>query len=126
MASTGESRKNIKIWTATPDAKAGLMVTPEASFLVGNSKNFIAANNTGISLMGKSISFGVPSENQRHGGLFIKMSDITQMIPTTLATPMPAQIPWPPLGMVDKILRDLPFFMAMLIPIGAEVASKVK
>jgi hypothetical protein len=108
------TRKNIKIWIADSSSSAGMMITPEAAFLVGSRTNFVAVNNTGISLMGKSISFGVPSENQRHGGMFIKMNDFTKMIPTTLATPMPDQIPWPPLGMVDKILKDLPFFMAML------------
>lgn len=110
----GASEKNFKIWTASPDATAGVQVTPTAAHLVGSKYNFVAASNTGISLMGKSITFGTTAENIRMGGLFIQMNDFVRMIPSTFTTPIPPQIPFPPLGMVTQILGDLPFFMAMM------------
>lgn len=108
------SEKNFKIWKAVPDANAGVQVTPEASQLVGSKYNFVAATNHGISLMGKSITIGTTSENVRTGGLFIKMNDFVRMIPQTMVTPIPSQIPFPPLGMITAITLDLPFFMAMM------------
>jgi hypothetical protein len=42
------------------------------------------------------------------------MNDIVKMIPTTLVTPMPGQIPFPPLALITGIMKDMPFFIAML------------
>lgn len=108
------SEKNFKIWKATPDASAGVQVTPEASQLIGSKYNFVAATGNGISLMGKSITIGTTSENVRTGGLFIKMNDFVRMIPQTMVTPVPSQVPFPPLGMVLALVIDLPFFIAMM------------
>lgn len=109
------SEQNFKIWTATNTSSAGVMVTPKASFLVGTPYNFVVAGDSGITLAGKSISMGTVGENIRQGGLFVKMNDFVRMIPQTLATPIPSQIPFPPLGMVTSVLGDLPFFIAMMV-----------
>lgn len=108
------SKKNVKIWTAVDNAKAGFMVTPSASFMVGSKTNFIVADKTGITLAGKGISFGTTSENIRTGGLFVGMNDFVKMIPSTIVTPIPKQIPFPPLALVTNTLKDLPMFLAML------------
>lgn len=108
------SEQNFKIWTATNTSSAGVMVTPKASFLVGTPSNFVVAGDGGIGLMGKSISMGTLGENIRQGGLFIKMNDFVRMIPQTMVTPIPSQIPFPPIGMITSILSDLPFFIAMM------------
>ena len=115
MAETGESTKNIKIWKATSNSNAGFMVTPKSAFMIANKNNFVAVGDVGISLTGKSISFATTSENLRKGGLFVEMNDFVKMIPTTLVTPMPEQIPFPPLGMVSSVIKDLPFFLAMMV-----------
>jgi hypothetical protein len=107
------SEKNFKIWTATNDSNAGVMVTPKASFLVGDKSNFYAASNTGVAIVGKSISLGTISENIRQGGLFVNMNDFVKMIPQTMVTPIPSEIPFPPLGLIFSVLGDLPFFLAL-------------
>lgn len=104
----------IKIWKAVDDAEAGLQVTQNSAILAGNRSNFVAATKNSVVITGQSISFGTVSENIRKGGFFIEMNDFIQMVPTTLVTPMPAQIPFPPLGLVVNIVKDLPFFLAML------------
>jgi len=43
------------------------------------------------------------------------MNDFVQLIPQTVVTPIPNQIPFPPLGFATSIARDLPFFLAMLV-----------
>ena len=108
--------KHIKVWKATNKSNAGFMVTEKAAVMAGDKSNFIVASGgTGVAISGKSISFMTTSENQRHGGLFIKMNDLVQMVPKTIVTPMPSQIPFPPFGLVGSVIKDLPFFLAMLV-----------
>ena len=114
MAAT-ESTKNIKIWKATNKSNAGMMVTERAAFLIGTSKNFVVASDKGVGIAGKSISFMTTSENIRQGGLWIQMNDFAKMIPSTLISPLPYQIPFPPAGLITSVAKDLPFFLAMLV-----------
>lgn len=115
MAGAGESTKNIKIWKATKDSNAGVMVTPKSAYLIGSRNNFVAVGDTGVAIVGKSIALNVTTENVRNGGLWTNMNDFVRMVPQTLTTPMPTQIPFPPLGMVTSVIKDLPFFLAMVV-----------
>lgn len=108
-----ETKKNYRIWQAVKDGPA-TMVTPEAAFLIGSKNNFIAAHKDGLSIVGKGITFGTSGEQIRQGGLFVNMNDFVRMIPSTISTPIPPQMPMPPMGMVASIMKDLPFFMAMV------------
>jgi len=120
-------KKNYKIWTATKDSQAGLMLTEKEAVLVANRSNFVAATPIGIALNGNSIAMNTTSENIKNGGIFNKMNDIVQLIPTTLVTPMPAQVPFPPLAFASEIVQMVPFFLAMVagvaIGVGVGVAS---
>jgi hypothetical protein len=111
-----------KIWKASKDAVAGFMVTDNMAVMAGNASNFIAIDKTGIAISGKGISFNTVSENQRHGGVFVKMNDFVQMIPKTIVTIIPSQVPYAPVGMLTQVTKDLPFFLAM---IGGAVAAGV-
>lgn len=114
----------VKTWRVT-GAKAGMQVTSEGAFMVGSEKNFIAATDKGISLIAKSIAFGTTSENLRHAGLWVEMNDFLRMIPQSIVTPIPSQIPWPPLGFATSIVRDVPFFIAMAVGSVAATAMAV-
>lgn len=116
------SDRRVKVWRVSKESTAGMEVSENTAVMAGSRSNFVAAHQSGITIVGKSINFGVSSENQRHGGMFVKMNDFTQMIPTTLTTPMPGQIPWPPFGLASSLLKDLPFFLGMLT-VGT-IASK--
>lgn len=111
-------QKQVKVWTASKDAPAGFQVEEKAAYLIGSRANFVVADGNGVTLNGKSITLGTGSENIRSGGLFVGMNDIIRMIPTTLVTPMPHQIPFPPMGLVTGLMKDLPFFVAMLNTLG--------
>lgn len=106
--------RKVKVWRVSPTSTAGVEITEGAVVVAGSRTNFISAHSAGITMMGKSINFGVPSENQRHGGMFIKMNDFLQMVPTTIVTPVPNQIPFPPFGLASSMLSNMPFFVAML------------
>jgi len=104
-----------KIWKSTMESEAGMMVTPDTAYMIGNKNNFIAASNTGVAINANGISLNCMSENQRTGGLFIKMNDFIKMIPNTIVTPYPPQIPFPPIALPLEMLKGLPFFTAMLL-----------
>ena len=108
-----QNKEKVKIWTAVRDAQAGFMVTEKKAAMIADRNNYMSVSKNGSLISGKSITLNTTSENIRNGGIFVKMNDITQMIPTTLVTPMPGQIPFPPLGMLMGILKDMPFFLAM-------------
>ena len=104
---------NSKIWKTDPGASAGLYVTAKEAYLVGNSKNFVAANDVGIQLCGPVTTLCM-GEQIRQGGIFVRMPDFIQMIPQTIVTPIPNQIPFPPIAFPLAILSGLAFFIAML------------
>ena len=105
-----------KIWTATRDSKNGFMVTPTTSIMAGSKKNFVAADSGGVYLSGGgSISFNTTSENIRMGGLFVQLNDFIRMIPSTIMTPFPPVIPFPPLSLPIMIATSLPWFIALYV-----------
>jgi hypothetical protein len=111
-------QKTVKVWTASKNAPAGFQVEEKAAYMIGSRSNFIAADGNGVSITGKSITLGTGAENVRRGGLFIGLNDFIKLIPTTIVTPMPEQIPFPPMGVVTGVMKDLPFFIAMLNTLG--------
>lgn len=108
------TEKKIRVWRVSKESTAGIEVTDKSVVIAGSRNNFIAAHENGITVMGKAINFATSSENQRHGGMFVKMNDFVKMVPTTITTPMPDQIPWPPFGLASSLMKDLPFFLGML------------
>lgn len=111
----GDSTKHIKIWKATDKSHAGFMVTERSAVMAATKNNFVVAHPAGVGIAGRSISFMTTSENIRQGGIFIQMNDLVRMIPQTLVTPNPSQVPYPPLGIASNILKDLPLFLGMLV-----------
>jgi len=109
-----EKTKHYKIWKSSPGAPASVMITPDTAYLIGNDKNFVAASPVGVTLTG-NITLNCLSEQRRMGGLFIAMNDWIRMIPQTIATPIPSQIPFPPLALPLAMLAGLPFFLATLV-----------
>lgn len=109
-----ENTKTYKIWKSSPDADASMMLTPKSAMLIGNKNNFIAASELGVTLTG-GVTMNCMSEQRRQGGLFVPMNDFVRMIPQTIVTPIPTQIPWPPIMFPLSILAGVGFFMAMLV-----------
>lgn len=103
----------IKIWKVSQDNESGFMVTPDSTVMAGNSKNFIVANENGVTISGP-LSIMTTSEQIRQGGLFVQMPDFIRMIPQTIVTPIPSQIPVPPVAMFASIAISIPFLMALL------------
>ena len=108
------SHKDIRIWRVSKDSTAGVEIGPTHALMAANRNNFFVATEIGLGLAGNSVSFMLPSEKIRHGGFFIRQNDFLQMIPSTIVTPNPNQIPFPPFGLVSSIIKDMPAFLGLL------------
>jgi hypothetical protein len=107
------SKAQWKVWRATSKSNAGMMVTPDSAFVIADDQNFLAVTGDGLVASGP-FSFATTSENIRVGGFFIKMPDFSQMIPSTTVTPLPSQIPFPPVSFLVTIAQSLPTLIALM------------
>lgn len=105
-------KKEWKIWKATDEAKAGIMVTPDTVKMIAGPDKFIAIDSNGISINGP-LSINSSSEQIRQGGLFVQMPDLIRMIPPTIVTPIPSQVPIPPLAFIAGIALMIPLLIVL-------------
>lgn len=108
------SEQKIRIWRASSDSNTGFMVTEDAVFMVGTKSNFIAIDANGTNIAGP-ISLMSSSDQIRQGGLFVQMNDFIKMIPGTIMTPIPSQIPFPPIALISSFAESMPFLLAMSV-----------
>ncbi len=107
------SEERVRIWKASPTAKPGFMVTPEVVVMAANRHNFIVVDQTGTNIAGP-VSLMTTSEQIRQGGLFVQMNDFVRMVPPTIVTPIPSQVPFPPVALVASVALSMPILMALL------------
>jgi hypothetical protein len=92
-------------------SKASIYMEDESVSIIGNKDNFIVCDGRGITLRGP-ISIVADGMNIRTGGLFVGINDFMAMIPSTIVTPMPQKIPFPPVHYLKNIAKDTAFFIA--------------
>lgn len=107
------SKNKFKVWKASPDTPAGFMVTPDMAVMAGTRENFIAIDKSGTHIAGP-LSLATSSDQIRQGGLFVQMNDFIKMIPGTIVTPIPSQIPFPPIVLFSSVASAIPFLIAMV------------
>lgn len=106
--------QTVKVWKATKTSDAGFMTSDTSAIMVGSDDNVVVADANGITLAGP-ISLVADAASIRRGGLFIGLNDFTDMIPSTIVTPIPKQIPMPPVAGVVGLTKDVAFFMSLLV-----------
>ena len=102
-----------KVWKSTPEAPSGLQITEDDASLVGNKEHFVVSNNRGTVIHGP-LSIATDAAHVRKGGLWTGTNDFLMMIPSTITTPGPQQIPFPPIFVLTQLAADTAFFMAFL------------
>jgi hypothetical protein len=95
-------------------SKASLFLTDSSAALVGDSRHFVVADERGVTIKGP-ISLVTDASGIRTGGLFVGLNDFLYMIPSTIVTPIPAKVPYPPITVAVNMTQDLAFFKAMLV-----------
>ena len=103
-----------RVIKASRDSKAGIKITEGSTIIAGDDRHLIGVDNRGITIKGPT-SIVADAMNRRVGGLFVGLNDFMHCIPSTMFTPIPQQIPFPPAAGLVSIARDVAFFMAMLV-----------
>jgi hypothetical protein len=106
-------KAKFKIWKADTSSAAGFMVTPDYAVMAGSENAFFSASKEGCFISGP-LTLISTGDQVRTAGLFVGMNDFVKMIPSTIVTPIPSQIPFPPVAFFSSILKSLPFALAML------------
>ena len=103
-----------RVIKADKNAKAGIKITENSITLVGDDRHLIVVNEQGITIKGPTSMIN-DSMGRREGGLFVGLNDFLEMIPSTIVTPIPKKIPFPPIHGLINLQKDVAFFMALLV-----------
>lgn len=103
-----------RVFRTSSKSPAGVFVQDKSAALFGNHKNFVVADDRGITIKGP-ISFISDSMGRRTGGLFVGINDFLEMIPQTILTPIPSKIPFPPIFEAVAIAGTVGYFLANLV-----------
>lgn len=95
-------------------AKASVFLQENEATLVGDERNFVVADDRGITIKG-SVSFVSDALSRRQAGLFTGINDFLELIPQTIVTPVPSKVIMPNTFAVINIAKDLAFFMSLLV-----------
>ena len=106
-------KSKYKIWKSDSDSATGFMVTPEYTVMAGSEKSFFSASKEGCFISGP-LTLISTGDQIRTAGLFVGMNDFVKMIPSTIVTPIPSQIPFPPVAFFTSVAKSLPFALALL------------
>lgn len=103
-----------RAWKATRESEAGVFIDDQKAILAGNHKNFVVADNRGVTIKG-AVSLASMSSEQRSGGLFLGVGEFMDMIPATIVTINPRKLPIPPITGIANVVSDVAFFMLFLV-----------
>lgn len=95
-------------------SKASVLVTDDSVSIIGDSRHFVTCDERGTTIKGP-ISMVSDAMGRRVGGLFVGVNDFTNIIPSTVVTPIPQLMPFPPVFMLNNIARDIAFFLSLLV-----------
>jgi hypothetical protein len=103
-----------RVFRTSNKSQASIYLEDNAVSIIGDSRNFIVCDDRGVTIKGP-VSFVSDAMGRRQAGLFVGISDFLETIPQTLITPFPSRIPFPPVFAVANIVKDVAFFMSLLI-----------
>ncbi len=110
---------DVKIWKVARNSTAQMAVYHDKAIVMGDKDHFIQVNHRGTTIKGP-LSIVAGTESIRTGGIFAQLPNMVKMIPSTAYTPIPDQIPVPPIHIAADMASDVAFFMALLpsVPVG--------
>jgi hypothetical protein len=103
-----------RVYRTAPSSIASIYLQDNSASIIGDERHFVICDDRGTTIKGP-ISIIADATGRRVGGLFTGMNDFAAMIPSTIVTPMPQNIPFPPTGGIVNLTTDVAFFMALLV-----------
>ena len=105
---------DIKLWKLNQDSPAGMKVANDSAMMIGAENRFIKVSDKGTVIYGP-LSIVAGTESIKTGGMFISLPNLVKMIPSTFVSPIPDQIPFPPIHVAVDLALDVGFFAMLLI-----------
>lgn len=102
-----------KIWKASLKSPAQFAITDQAAYVVGSDTKFIKVDDKGTTIYGP-VSIVAGTDSIKTGGLFTSLPNLIKMIPSTTYTPIPDQIPMPPINIFFDLAEEVSFFAMLL------------
>ena len=103
----------VKIWKVNRKAKAEMVVSEDAALVSGDETHYIKVNARGTTIYGP-VSIVAGTESIRTGGVFAQLPNLVKMTPSTMVSPIPDQIPVPPLHIAADLAKDVAYFLSIL------------
>jgi hypothetical protein len=108
-----DSSPKTRVYRTGNADSSSILQTEDSISIIANKDNFIVVDDKGITIKGP-VSIVADSPNIRVGGLFVGAPDLSKMIPSTIITPLPQQIPMPPIFGAVAMAADISFFLSLL------------
>lgn len=105
---------SVKIWKLQQNSTANFNVRADSVQMVGDENHFIKVSDKGTVIYGP-VSIVAGTESIRTGGMFVQLPNMAKMIPSTMVTPIPDQIPVPPIHVAFDLAQDVAFFAMLLM-----------
>lgn len=103
-----------RVFRTSKASKAAIFLEEESVSMIGDKSHFITCDRRGTTIRG-AVSYVSDSADRRSSGLFVGLTDFMQMIPSTIITPLPHRLPFPPAFAIAGISKDLAFFMSLMV-----------
>jgi len=106
-----------KVWKSSPDAEVGMKVDPETAVMAASTPgqpNFVMVNHSGVYISGPQSWMTMP-ENIRVGGFWVQNNAFMQMLPSTMAFPVPNLVLSPPIKGIIGAVGGIAWAMSMLL-----------
>ena len=106
-----------KTWKIGEDAKAGMQVGADNAVMSAETSgepNLVHVDSTGVYIQGKQSWMTMP-EQIRVAGFWTQNTVWMQMLPSTMASPIPNLILNPPIKSVEDILESVAILTRMLL-----------
>jgi hypothetical protein len=102
-----------KIWKASLTSSAQFAISSDSAFMVGKENRFIKVNKNGTTVYGP-MAVVAGTESIKTGGMFVSLPNLVKMIPSTFVSPIPDQIPMPPINVAFDLAADVSYFAILL------------
>ena len=83
-----KQKNEVRVWRATLNSRAGVMLRPDTLTLIGSENNFIHLDKDSVSICANKINFTTDPMNISKGVLFKEQLGFLQLLPSNMAMPV--------------------------------------
>jgi len=107
-----QKKKEQRAIKVRDEGETGIFMNEGEIVIKAKKDSYIAINKDGVYLRG-GLSKVAMGGDERSAGLFLKMPDFVSLLPSTIVTPIPKELPIPPLGGIGKIVAIAALFTGL-------------